>query len=114
MRHRTADDFDRAHDLRKNWEPEINLTPQQHADLLLAEWQSRRSFPVTERLENSMSEEEALARDMAVRDLLSATDTLIAFAIPPADPKLGEYIDALELAHERISRIIHRITNGQA
>jgi hypothetical protein len=42
MRHPTAEDFDRAHDLRKNWEPEINLTPQQHADMLLAEWQAQR------------------------------------------------------------------------
>lgn len=59
-----------------------------------------------------MTDDETMARDMAVRDLMSATDTLLAFSIPPADPKLTDYLDALELANERISRIIKRVTNG--
>jgi len=49
MRHPTADDFDHAHDLRKNWEPEAHLTSQQRADLLLAEWQAQRNQPQEKR-----------------------------------------------------------------
>lgn len=60
-----------------------------------------------------MTDDESVARDMAVRDLLSATDTLMAFAVPPADPKLTDYLDSLELAHARISTIIQRITRGR-
>lgn len=43
---------------------------------------------------------------MATRDLLSATETLIEITD-------GHDIDALELAHARLSKIIQRITHGQ-
>jgi hypothetical protein len=51
MRHPTAEDFDHAHDHRKNWQPEPEFTPQQHADIMLAFWQSRRKLPPAERLD---------------------------------------------------------------
>ena len=50
MREPTAHDFDHAHDLRKNWQPGPEITPQQHADVMLAFWQSRRNLPAAERL----------------------------------------------------------------
>jgi hypothetical protein len=114
MKEPTAADFDHAHDLAKNWQPDPEITPQQHADAMLAFWQSRRYRPPAERLpDESAPDDESVTRDMAVRDLLSATDTLMAFAVaPPADPKLTDYLDALELAHARISTIIQRITRG--
>lgn len=48
--------------------------------------------------------------EMSVRDLLSATETLIEI---PAE-QLKSEIDDIELAHARLSKIIQRITNGQA
>jgi hypothetical protein len=46
----TAEDFDHAHDLRKNWQPGPEIAPQQHADAMLAFWQSRRKRSPAERL----------------------------------------------------------------
>jgi hypothetical protein len=50
MRTRTAEDFDHARDERKNWQERPEFTPQQHADIMLAFWQSRRKLPPAERL----------------------------------------------------------------
>lgn len=48
--------------------------------------------------------------EMAVRDLLSATETLLDMT----GDQLKIEIDDIELAHARLSTIIQRITNGQA
>lgn len=50
MREPTAQDFDRAHDLRKNWQAPPEITPQQRADVLLWIWQTRRNLPPAQRL----------------------------------------------------------------
>lgn len=47
---RTAEYYDHQRDLRKNWQPGPELTPQQHADIILAFWQSRRRLPPSQRL----------------------------------------------------------------
>ena len=50
MIRRTDEYYDHQRDLRKNWQPRPELTPQQHADIMLAFWQSRRNLPPAERL----------------------------------------------------------------
>ena len=46
--------------------------------------------------------------EMAVRDLLSATETLLDMT----GDQLKLEIDDIELAHARLSKIIQRITHG--
>lgn len=49
---------------------------------------------------------------MAMRDLLSSTETLLLISDNDSNPQINFEIDALELAHARLSKIIQRIARA--
>ena len=55
-----------------------------------------------------LGEPQISKQEMAVRDLLSATQTLLDMT----SDQLKAEIDDIELAHARLSKIIQRITRG--
>jgi hypothetical protein len=55
-----------------------------------------------------LGEPQISKQEMAVRDVISATQTLLEI---PTEQLKAE-IDDIELAHERLSTIIQRITRG--